>query len=153
VGRIQFPQRRLARFAARGVSADRIDLHGAAPRQAYLAAHGEVDVILDTLPFTGGTTTCEALWMGVPTVTIEGRTMLTRQGASVMFTVGLDDWVARDARSFVDTVLARVTDLQQLAALRLALRERAQASPLYDAPRFAAGLAQALRKLASSPPF
>jgi predicted O-linked N-acetylglucosamine transferase (SPINDLY family) len=155
--RVQSPQlghaferdRLLARFAARGVSADRIDLHGAATREAYLAAHGEVDVLLDTFPFSGGTTTCEAVWMGVPTVVVEGRTMLTRQGASLMRTVGLDDWVARDARSFVDTVLARVTDLQRLAALRLALRERAQASPLYDAPRFAASLAQALHSLAS----
>ena len=125
---------------------DRIALHGATTRQAYLAAHAEVDVLLDTFPFTGGTTTCEALWMGVPTVTLEGHTMLTRQGASLMRTVGLDDWVAPDARSFVDIVLARAGDLPRLAALRLALRERARASPLFDAPRFAASLAQALAR-------
>lgn len=139
----------LARFARRGVSPDRIDLHAAVGRQAYLAAHGEIDVLLDTFPYTGGTTTCEALWMGVPTVTIEGRSMLTRQGASLMRTVGLDDWVAPDARTFVDSTLERVSDLHRLAALRISLRERARASPLYDAPRFAASLALALRSLVS----
>ena len=156
--RIQSPQlahaferdRLLARFAARGIAADRIALHGATTRQAYLAAHAEVDVLLDTFPFTGGTTTCEALWMGVPTVTLEGHTMLTRQGASLMRTVGLDDWVAPDTHSFADIVLARAGDLPRLAALRLALRERARASPLFDAPRFAASLAQALHGMASS---
>jgi predicted O-linked N-acetylglucosamine transferase (SPINDLY family) len=156
--RVQSPQlahaferdRLLARFAARGVTPDRVALHGATTRQAYLAAHAEVDVLLDTFPFTGGTTTCEALWMGVPTVTLEGTTMLTRQGASLMRTVGLDEWVAPDARSFADVALARAGDLPRLAALRLALRERARASALFDAPRFAARLAQALHGMASS---
>ena len=86
--------------------------------------------------------------MGVPTATIEGHTMLTRQGASLMRTAGLDDWVAPDTRSFGDTVLAQTADLPRLAALRRELRERVQASPLFDAPRFAANLAHALRGMA-----
>jgi protein O-GlcNAc transferase len=142
-------ERLVARFAARGVSHDRLSLHGAVRRHAYLAAHGEVDVLLDAFPFTGGSTTCEALWMGVPTATIEGHSMLTRQGSSLMRTVGLDDWVASDASSFVAMVIERTADLQRLAALRSALRGRAQASPLYDAPRFASHMADTLRTLAA----
>lgn len=154
--RIQSPQlahafereRLLARFAARGVSVGRLDLYPAAPREAYLAAHRQVDVLLDTFPFTGGTTTCEALWMGVPTVTKEGHTMLSRQGAALMRTIGLGEWVAKDARRLVETVVERVTDLPRLATLRRTLREHVLSSPLYDAPRFAADLASTLRRLA-----
>lgn len=145
-----FEQHRLlARFLAAGVSTDRISLHGEMPRMEYLAAHKHVDVILDTYPYTGGTTTCEALWMGVPTVTFEGQTMLTRQGASIMGTLGLHPWVARDAKSFVEIATRQTADLERLNELRIALRARMKSAPLCDAPRFAADFAHALHHLAT----
>ena len=67
----------------------------AIPRQAYLQAHAEVDFIVDSHPFPGGTTTCEALWMGVPTLTWRGHSMLSRQGECMMTVAGLPDWVLR----------------------------------------------------------
>ncbi|MBI3368898.1 MAG: tetratricopeptide repeat protein [Burkholderiales bacterium] len=134
-----------SRFQVHGIGRDRLRLLGAVPREAYLAAYAEVDVVLDTAPYTGGTTTCEALWMGVPTLTMDGHTMLTRQGASILRLAGLDDWVVRDGESFAARACALVSDLPRLAALRGSLRDQVARSPLFDAPRFAIDLAQALK--------
>src|SRR5690606_1511310 len=83
-----------ARFRARliehGIDQGRVDLHGSMPREAYLKAFGEIDILLDTFPYCGGTTTCEALWMGVPTVTLAGNALISRQGAGLMSAAGLE---------------------------------------------------------------
>ncbi len=137
--------RLLQRLDALGIAADRVVLGGQVPdRNAYLACHGEVDIVLDTFPYPGITTTCEALWMGVPTVTLAGATLLSRQGASLLHCVGLDDWVAADESDFVSRALDLAADVEGLARLRAGLRERAAASPLFDAPRFARDLEAAL---------
>jgi predicted O-linked N-acetylglucosamine transferase (SPINDLY family) len=135
------------RLVAQGIDAARVDLHGPMPRPAYLAAHAEVDVLLDTKPFPGGTTTCEALWMGVPTLTLAGTTMLGRQGASLLCAAGLADWVAADDAGYVARAVAAAADPAGLAALRHGLRERVAASPLFDAERFARDLAGLLWRL------
>jgi predicted O-linked N-acetylglucosamine transferase (SPINDLY family) len=116
-------------------------------REAYLNAHCEVDVILDTFPYPGGTTTCEALWMGVPTVTLAGETLVSRQGASILSCAGLPDWVATDVAAYVVKAIEKSKDLDGLATLRSGLRQQVQASPLFDAPRFARNLEQALRTI------
>jgi predicted O-linked N-acetylglucosamine transferase (SPINDLY family) len=134
----------LQRLEQRSIDADRISLLGDAPRPVYLAAHGEVDLILDTFPFPGGTTTCEALFMGVPTVTLAGDRLIGRQGASLLSAAGLADWVAHSPQQFVQIAVARANDLPALAALRASLRDRVLASPLFDAPRFARNLEDAL---------
>jgi predicted O-linked N-acetylglucosamine transferase (SPINDLY family) len=134
----------LRRLQQIGIAADRISLQGPMPRHEYLAAHGEVDLILDTFPFPGGTTTCEALYMGVPTVTLAGDRMIGLQGASLLTAAGLGDWVAHDPQRFVELAVARATDLDALAQLRACLRDRVLASPLFDAPRFAGHFEAAL---------
>ena len=116
----------------------------AVPRVEYLAAHGDIDIILDTFPFAGGTTTCEALWMGVPTVTLAGDTMVGRQGASMLSCAGLADWIAVDSEDYVRKALSHASDLGKLAHLRAGLREQVLASPLFDGPRFARNFAAAL---------
>jgi predicted O-linked N-acetylglucosamine transferase (SPINDLY family)/glycosyltransferase involved in cell wall biosynthesis len=121
----------------RGIDADRITLLGATLRDAYLAAHAEVDLMLDTFPFTGGTTTCEALWMGVPTLTLAGNSLISRQGASLMSAAGLADWVAATQEEYVNKALLLTHDLERLANLRAGLRAQVLASPLFDASRFA----------------
>ena len=136
-----------AKLAAQGIAAARVDLHGAVPRAAYLAAHAEVDLLLDSFPFPGGTTTCEALWMGVPTVTLAGDRLIARQGASLLHAAGLGDWVAGDVDGYVERAVVFAGDLERLAALRAGLRAQVAASPLCDAPRFAADLAALLREL------
>ncbi|MDP8568141.1 O-linked N-acetylglucosamine transferase family protein [Methylophilus aquaticus] len=137
----------LARLAQYGISAARCTLTGMAPREQYLRNHHQIDVILDTFPFTGGTTTCEALWMGVPTVTLLGESLIARQGASFLHCVGLQDWVATSRDAYVSKAIALSSDLEALAALRAQLRPQVLASPLMNAELFAQGFEQLLFQL------
>ena len=133
------------RLQQHGIDPARVTMHGPAPsREAYLARYAEVDVMLDTFPYPGGTTTCEALWMGVPTLTLAGDTLLARQGASVLTAAGLGDWVATSVADYIDKAVALAGDLPKLAALRAGLREQVSASPLFDAKRFARNFEAAL---------
>lgn len=132
------------RLTKRGIDASRVDLLGAVTREEYLAAHHEVDVILDTFPFNGGTTTCEALWMGVPTLTLAGNTLISRQGASLLYAACLADWIAENKADFVNKAFVFCHDLNQLAKLRVALRAQVIDSALFDAKRFADHMQTAL---------
>jgi protein O-GlcNAc transferase len=125
------------RVQQHGISPARISLHGTASREKYLAAHAEVDVILDTFPYPGGTTTCEALWMGVPTLTLAGDSLLARQGASLLTAAGLEEWVTYRVEEYIDKAVTLTRDLNQLSRLRGGLREQVRLSPLFDAKRFA----------------
>jgi protein O-GlcNAc transferase len=127
-----------------GIDTARVVMHGSARREAYLAAHAEVDMILDTFPYPGGTTTCEALWMGVPTLTLAGDSLLARQGASLLTAAGLEEWVATSKEEYIAKAIALASDLPMLAALRAGLRQQVLASPLFDARRFARNFEDAL---------
>jgi protein O-GlcNAc transferase len=137
----------LRRLAAAGIAPQRVTITGLAPRDAYLAAHAEIDIILDTFPYTGGTTTCEALWMGVPTLTLAGDTLLARQGASMLGCAGLQDWVAGSPGDYVARALRHALDIPELARLRAGLRQQVLGTPLFDAPRFACNLTAALQQI------
>jgi protein O-GlcNAc transferase len=104
-----------------------------------------VDLILDTFPFPGGTTTCEALWMGVPTLTLAGESLLARQGASLMTAAGLADWVADSEDEYLHKAIAWARDPASLAELRAGLRAQVARSPLFDTERFARHLESAFR--------
>jgi protein O-GlcNAc transferase len=134
----------MARLERNGIARHRVTLHGPTPRETYLAAHHEIDLILDTFPYTGGTTTCEALWMGVPTITLAGDSMHSRQGASLMNAAGLPDWIASNEDDYVRMALSLNNDIDHLAALRTRLRLQVKQSPLFDAKRFANQLETAL---------
>jgi predicted O-linked N-acetylglucosamine transferase (SPINDLY family) len=103
--------------------------------------------MLDTFPYPGITTTCEALWMGVPTVTLLGQTMLSRQGGSLLTCVGLQDWVAESKQGYVDIAIRMAGDLSALQTLRAQLRPRAQATSLFDGALFAAQLTATLQQV------
>jgi predicted O-linked N-acetylglucosamine transferase (SPINDLY family) len=113
----------------------------------YLAMHHEVDVLLDSHPFTGHTIGCHALWMGVPVVTLEGRTHCSRMVASVLTNMGLPEWIARTPEEYVKIACEAAGDLQRLADLRATLRARMQSSPVTDAPRFARNMEAAFRQM------
>lgn len=134
----------LKRLAGHEISAARVELIGSMPRADYFAAHANIDIILDTFPYPGGTTTCEALWMGVPTLTLRGNTLLSRQGASLLGAAGLTDWIAHDEADYVARAVRHAGDLARLARLRAALREQIRTSPLCDGPRFARHFADAI---------
>jgi len=135
------------RLAACGVPPERLALLPALDRAAYLADYAHVDILLDTFPYPGGTTTCEALWMGVPTLTLSGGSLLARQGACLLRLVGLSDWIADTADTYAAKAAAFAADVPGLAALRSSLRARAAASPLFDGPRFARAFAEAVRDM------
>jgi predicted O-linked N-acetylglucosamine transferase (SPINDLY family) len=134
-----------ARFAQHGVDADRLILEDYGPRADYLAAYQRVDFALDPFPYPGGTTTVEALWMGVPVLTLAGEHFLSRQGVGLLMNVGLPHWVATDLEDYVAKAVSHANELGALAALRAGLRQQALASPIFDAPRFATHFEEALR--------
>ena len=134
-----------ARFAAHGVAGERLRLEGAVPRADYLAAYNRVDIALDPFPYNGGTTSGEALWMGVPVLTLAGSSFLSRQGVGLLTNAGLPDWIATDPDDYVARAVAHAADVRRLAALRAGLRQQVMASPLFDAPRFAHHFEAALR--------
>lgn len=132
-------------FAAAGIDPTRVDLRGASRHRAFMAEYNDVDIALDPFPYSSGLTTCEALWMGVPTVVHAGEIFAARHSMSHMCNAGLPDWVATDTASYRALAIRKATDLAALATLRAGLRSQVKASPLTDAPRFGANLAAALR--------
>jgi predicted O-linked N-acetylglucosamine transferase (SPINDLY family) len=133
-------------FAAEGISAGRIELRGWSPHRELLAAYHEIDLALDPFPYSGGLTTCEALWMGVPVITCPGETLYSRQSLSPLSSVGLTETVAGTLDEYTEMAVALANDLPRLAALRAGLRPRMAASPLCDGPRFARNLVKLLRR-------
>jgi len=132
---------------AAGIDVTRVDMLGAVDLDAYLEAHNQVDMLLDTFPYPGGTTTAFALWMGVPTITMAGRTMISRQGMSMLTCVDLDEWIAEDERDYVAIATRMNIDRSSLEPLRADLRARALASPLFNAKRFAIDFHRALEEM------
>jgi predicted O-linked N-acetylglucosamine transferase (SPINDLY family) len=138
----------VARFAARGIAAERVAVSPWIPGAAsHLARYDAIDIALDAVPYCGTTTTCEALWMGVPVVTLAGDRHAARVGASLLGQVGLDDFVARTPDDFVAIATGWASRPADLARLREGLRPRVAASPLCDAPAFARRFETALRAM------
>jgi predicted O-linked N-acetylglucosamine transferase (SPINDLY family) len=134
-------------FAERGVSAERINFVGFFPSANYFLAYHQLDIGLDPFPYGGGTTTCDALWMGVPVVTLAGRTAVGRGGVSILSNIGLPELIARDTDDYVRIAAELAGDMPRLAGLRATLRQRMQDSPLMDAPRFARNVEAAYRQM------
>jgi protein O-GlcNAc transferase len=137
-------QRLLGSFQQNGISPDRVQFSEPMDREVYLLAYHAIDLILDTFPYPGGTTTCEALWMGVPTVTLAGQTMIERQGASLLMAAGLSEFVAENERDFVAIAVSYASNPEALGRLRRSLRDHVLASPLFDAKAFAGDFTNAM---------
>jgi predicted O-linked N-acetylglucosamine transferase (SPINDLY family) len=130
--------RLLDAMVAHGVAAERIEAVGwASDERAHLAAYERVDIALDPFPYNGTTTTCEALWMGVPVVTLRGDRHSGRVGASLLTSAGLEDCIADTRDRYIATAMALANDVDRLCDFRSGLRTRLQASPLCDAGAFA----------------
>ena len=140
-------ERMAARFAAHGIDESRLLLVCTAPQPRTWEAYGAIDVALDPFPHNAGTTTIEALWQGVPVVSLAGRPTVGRFGASILHAVSLDDWTTRDLEEYVTRAVAAAADLAGLARLRATLRSRCAASPLRDAAGLAREIERAYRRL------
>jgi len=118
-------------FTEAGVSAERLDLIGfVADSAGHLATYGKIDIALDTFPYNGTTTTCEALWMGVPVVSLRGDRHAARVGASLLAAVGFSEWVADTPAQYTQIAQHLAQDVTHLAQLRLALRQQVSRSRL-----------------------
>jgi predicted O-linked N-acetylglucosamine transferase (SPINDLY family) len=141
-------QRVRAALGDAGIAPERVEFAGRIHSLAeHLAFYHRVDIALDTFPYHGTTTTCEALWMGVPVVTLAGGTHASRVGVSLLTNAGLPDLIAADADSYVRIAAALASDVGRLSALRPKLRGQFAASPLMDAPRFARNVEHAFREM------
>jgi len=141
----------LARFARYGIVAERILMEGPAEHFAFLAAYERVDIALDTFPYSGGTTTMEALWQGVPVLTFNGDRWASRTSRSLLLAAGLDTWCLADRDGFVTRAVALAnapTTPADLAVLRGSLRERLAKTPACDGAALCRGLERLYERIA-----
>jgi predicted O-linked N-acetylglucosamine transferase (SPINDLY family) len=135
-------------FRRHGVEASRLDLRSdELTVSAHLSLYQGVDIALDTFPYNGTTTTCEALWMGVPVVTLAGRTHVARVTASLLTHLGRPEWIANSENEYIEKCAMLAADLTHLDGIRAGLREQMRRSPLCDAPRFTQYLETAYREM------
>ncbi|KAA5606079.1 tetratricopeptide repeat protein [Roseospira marina] len=125
-----------ATFQAHGIAPHRIDLRGPSFHKEMLAEYGDIDIALDPFPFTGGLTSCEALWMGVPVVTWPQGRVVSRQTFAFLSQIGLSELAARDADDYVRIASDLAGDRARMATVRASLRNRMRTSPLCDVSAF-----------------
>jgi protein O-GlcNAc transferase len=145
--RLLAPEGSARRWVLETLPAEQVDFVSRQSRPGYLTELARIDICLDTLPYNGHTTTLDALWLGVPVVTRVGHTACGRAAASVLRNLGLAELIARDDDQFVTIAAGLAADLGRLSELRRTLRSRMSASVVLDAPRFAANVQAAYRRM------
>ncbi|MFA7241910.1 MAG: tetratricopeptide repeat protein [Sulfuricellaceae bacterium] len=140
-------RRYLELFSAQGVAPERIGCSGHSPHTEMLNQYGAMDIALDTFPFTGGLTTCEALWMGVPVVTLAGEALVSRQSASLLMNLDRGGWVAESPQRYVEIALNLAADATGLTQQRSGLREVMRTSAVCNAAAFTRDLEEAYQKM------
>lgn len=131
---------------AAGVARERLSFEGRAGHREFLETYNRIDIALDSFPYTGGLTTCEALWMGVPVVALAGRFVAERHAATHLHNVGLSEWVANNLDEYVEKAVALAQDQEHSSRYRQELRAQVANSPLCDHEGFAADLAKLIRE-------
>jgi predicted O-linked N-acetylglucosamine transferase (SPINDLY family) len=130
-----------------GAEAERIIFLPKQSIDRYFATYQQIDIALDPFPYNGGTTTLDALWMGVPVISLAGQTAMGRVGSSILSNIGLAELVAHDRATYLSQAVGLGNDLPRLRQLRATLRERMQDSPVTDAPRFARSMEAGYRQM------
>jgi protein O-GlcNAc transferase len=133
-------------FAQRGIVAQRLELRPTEPRyEDHLKLYGRLDMVLDPFPYNGTTTTCEALWMGVPVISLAGKSHVSRVGVSLLGNLGLEELIAASPDEYAKIAVRLANDLSRLKAMRAAMRPRMKRSPLCNAVGFTRNLEEAFR--------
>ena len=137
----------IEQFRKAGIEASRLELVAySKSKEEHLRLYQRVHVALDTVPYNGTTTTCEAMWMGVPVVCVRGHRHASRVSASLVSAVGHAEWIAKDAQAFVTIAASLAADAKALTTLRATLRSHMQQSPLVDAAAYSKRFHAAIRK-------
>jgi len=126
----------IQRFRDFGISDGRLIIKGPDTKANYMKCYSKVDIVLDTFPFTGGLTTLESLWMGVPVITLAGNNLVSRQGLSILNNLDLNDWVSYDIDHYVAIAKDKSTDFSNLEQIRFSLREKMVKSKIIDSKKF-----------------
>ncbi|MDE2421825.1 MAG: tetratricopeptide repeat protein [Gammaproteobacteria bacterium] len=138
----------IQRLIAANIDPNRVELIGGITYSEYLESYANIDIVLDTFPYPGGTTTAQALWMGVPTITLATTGMLGRQGEALLINAGLTDWVAYSEQEYVQKAIAwgnaNTQKRDELTALRMNLRTQVAKTPIFDAQTFAINFVDSL---------
>jgi predicted O-linked N-acetylglucosamine transferase (SPINDLY family) len=137
----------IAQFARLNIESERLILLGRSPSPEHLNTYHEVDIALDSYPFTGGTTTFEALWMGIPVVTLVGDRQVARQGLSILSAIELTELIAHTPEEYINICLKLANNTEHLQQLRTNLRERMQASSLMDETGFTQHLENVFQRM------
>jgi predicted O-linked N-acetylglucosamine transferase (SPINDLY family) len=137
----------LQRFEREGITRERITFMGYVSEEEYLKAYANIDIALDPFPYAGGTTTCDALWMGVPVISIKGEVGVARAGLSVLTNAGWPELVTNSLDEYVKLALQLAEDPQRLREIRKIARPRMHASKLMEADSFARGVENAYRTM------
>ena len=137
----------IERLQHHGIDPSHLDLLPRQPFLQYLRAYDRVDIALDTIPYNGGVTTCDAIWMGAPVVTLRGETSVARAGESILSSLDLRQWVASSPEEFVRIAAQLAADPAQLAQLRRSLRPRMLQSPICDEAGFTREVENAYRQM------
>ncbi len=136
-------------FRAHGVDSDRLIIRStrSVTAAAHFAMYGEVDVALDTFPYNGTTTTCEALWMGVPVVTLAGKAHAGRVGTSLLHVIGMEQWIAHSTEEYIKLAARLAVDIDRRTEWRASLRSIMAASALCNRERLASEIESAYRRM------
>ncbi|MEQ8525906.1 FkbM family methyltransferase [Gracilimonas sp.] len=134
-------------LAERDIEEDRVIFEGYSLHNELLECYNKIDIALDPWPYSGGLTTIEALWMGVPVITNSGPTFAGRHSTSHLTNAGFPEWVTDNWEDYIQKAVSLAGDVDQLSKLRAELRGRLLSSPVCDAQRFARNLADAFRKM------
>ena len=116
-------------------------------RKELLEVYNEIDIVLDPFPFQGNTTTCEAIWMGVPAIVLKGDRYLFHFGESIKANLNMHDWIAENRNEYISKAIKFSSDVDQLSKIRMNLRKIALQSPVFDAPRLSKHFSQMLWKM------
>ncbi|HEV2687564.1 MAG TPA: hypothetical protein VGV35_03390, partial [Bryobacteraceae bacterium] len=134
-------------MASRGIDTPRVQFTDFKERSLYLATYHDIDLCLDTFPYNGGTTTLEATWMGVPTISLAGQTAVSRGGLTILSHLGLDQLVTTSPDEYVRIATDLAADHNKISQLRTELRDRMRNSPLMDGRAFAGDFEDAYRRM------
>jgi predicted O-linked N-acetylglucosamine transferase (SPINDLY family) len=138
-------------FTAKGIAAERLDFFGHTRKiHEHLNHYHEVDIALDSFPYHGTTTTCEAMWMGCPVVTRAGGAHVSRVGVSLLSAVGLEEFIGQNREDYIGKAVALAGNIERLVELRAGMRDRLKSSPLMNAPDFTREFEVALLQMAEA---